>query len=187
MLLGGSTNTRATVAAQFNVLQADFTVDCWVRLEDGYSGSSAMVCEIGNHNEDGVGMYLQLTEGSWFPAFYFGAGTQEGFSQSSAGTVAVTPGEWTHLAWSCVANAENLYEGYSIAGQMRMFVNGVNAGFFYLNGYQSVFASNNTVTVGGSSGLAGENVFAGRIDELRVVIGSAEFSSEFSPPESAYA
>jgi len=188
LLLGGSTNTRATVASQFNILQADFTVDCWVRLEDAYSGSSAMVCEIGDHNDDGVGMYLMpLSDGTWLPAFWFGAGTQEGFSQSNYGTLAMTAGEWTHLAWSCVASAENVYEGYSIAGQMRMFVNGLEAGYFFLNGYQSVFASNNTVTVGGSSGLAEANVFAGRIDELRIVIGSAEYSSGFSLPESAYA
>jgi hypothetical protein len=187
LLLDGAAGSRASVAAQFGLAQQAFTVDCWVRLDEANSGDFPMVCEIGDNLDDGIAMGLTLgnpgENQTWHPSVWGNRAADTGWG------VAVTPGQWTHLAWS--ADAE----------YVRMYVDGVEAGAAVVNSEASLTATSNAVTVGGTatSGLyswgwddygvfnPGVNVrFAGHIDELRVVRGVSDFPSPFAPPEYEY-
>jgi hypothetical protein len=78
-----------------------------------------------------------------------------------------------------------------------MFVDGVEAGAAAINAAESLTASSNTVTIGAAAqpglysfdpeynpGLS--TIFAGHIDELRIVVGRAEWTAGFTPPTVAY-
>jgi hypothetical protein len=188
LLLDGTEGTRASVAAQFGIAKHHFTVDCWVRLDEANSGDFPMVCEIGDNRDDGIAMGLTLgnpgENQTWHPSVWGNRAADTGYG------VAVTPGQWTHLAWS--ADAE----------YVRMYVDGVEAGAAAVNSEASLTATSNAVTVGGTatSGLyswgwddygvfnPGVNVlFAGHIDELRIVVGRAEWTAGFTPHTQAYA
>lgn len=179
LLLDGVAGNAASVAGQLNVRQLDFTVDAWIYLDDAESGSFAMVCEIGYHNgnypnNDGVGLHLQLTDGDWFPAYFFGDTASPFGGYQAVGTEAITPGQWTHLAWSRQSTT------------MRMFVDGVEAAEEVLSDVSDIVAANDTVTVGGNAFDDAGLAFAGHIDELRIVVGKAEYTANFTPPTAAY-
>jgi hypothetical protein len=187
LLLDGASGSRVSVAAQFGLAQQAFTVDCWVRLDEANSGDFPMVCEIGDNRDDGIAMGLTLgnpgEHQTWHPSVWGNRAADVGWG------VAVTPGQWTHLAWS--ADAE----------YVRMYVDGVEAGAAAVNSEASLTATSNAVTVGGTATSRlyswgwddygvfnpGVNVlFAGHIDELRVVRGVSDFPSAFTTPEFEY-
>jgi hypothetical protein len=178
LLLDGVSGSVAAVPHQLNIRSRHFTVDCWVWLDEVNSGDFPMVCEIGDNTTDGIAMGLTLgnpgENQTWHPSVWGNRAADIGFG------LAVTPGQWVHLAWA----ADHEY--------VRMFVDGVEAGAATINADNSITASNSTATVGGTgeSGLFSwtgvSTIFAGHIDELRIVVGRAEWTAGFTPPTAAY-
>ncbi|MBU6222280.1 MAG: hypothetical protein KGR24_05950 [Planctomycetes bacterium] len=175
LFLDGSTYANVSVGAQFNIDDRDWTIDAWIYLDAENSASQAMVCEIGNHGGNGVAFWMELSSGEWFPVLWLGSGTSSVGYQQAMGTQAATPGEWTHVAL--------VRDGLT----MRMFVDGADAGTLAIDTDTSVSATTNTVQVGGNYTSNPSAVFAGYIDELRVLVGKADFTAAFTPPASAYA
>lgn len=175
LLLDGVSGSVAAVPHQLNIRSRHFTVDCWVWLDEENSGGFPLVCEIGDNQDDGLAFGLSGLN----PAVWGNRAADTAFGE------AVTPGQWTHLAWS----ADSDY--------VRMFVDGVEAGAAAINAAESLTASSNTVTIGAAAqpglysfdpeynpGLS--TIFAGHIDELRIVVGRAEWTAGFTPPTVAY-
>lgn len=164
LLLDGTATSKVSVASSFRIDQRDWTVDAWVRWDNANSGYQPIICEFGDYTEDGVRLFLADT-GVYDPiiddiVFEWRPAIGTGNTWENA-TAPVLPDSWTHVAWT------------SEAGVVRFFVDGVASG-------ESSYAlpPDAAVTIG--------TEFAGHIDELRIVIGKAEWTTGFTPPTAAY-
>lgn len=165
LLLDGTTTSKVSVPSEFRINERDWTVDAWVRWDAANSGPEPIICEFGDHTDDGVRLFLAATLAydpilddnvfEWRPAI----GTGNIWEGASA---AVLPDIWTHVAWT------------SEDGLVRFFVDGVASGDATL----LTIPSDAAVTIGPD--------FAGHIDELRIVVGKAEWTASFTPPTTAY-
>lgn len=177
LLLDGDATSVATIPAALDIQDRDWTVDAWVYLDADASGTYAIICEIGDHvsdAHDGIGIGLLGDEG-WRPAVF--RSVYEDYFQSYVYTASngpeasIEPETWTHVAWT------------RAGGTLRVFVDGVvdfeDSGF-------SVVASSNVIAVGGTAEGVEQNVFAGHIDELRILVGRAKWTAAFTPPTQAY-
>ena len=150
--LQGPTNNSA-----FQFGMGDFTVEAWVYLTADNTYPS--ILEIGDHlATTGILFIYWGNSGGNVAAIYSG-----GFK----GSTPVTMNAWNHIAY--------VRSSFSL----KIYVNGVSpAGVTFLND----LSNSNKVTIGVDQNLTAGYYFTGNISNLRVVKGTAVYTSNFTPP-----
>jgi len=150
--LSGPTNNAA-----FQFGTGDFTVEAWAyhTADDSYPS----ILEIGDH---------LATTGILFIMFGPGGGNVAAiYSGGFKGSTAVTMNAWNHIAY------------VRSSGSLKIYVNGVSpAGVAFTNN----LTNSNKVTIGVDQNISTGYFFAGNISDLRVVKGTAVYTSNFTPP-----
>ena len=141
----------------------DFTIEGW--LYPTTSGTTRAIVAQFNTNGTGPGWtsYLKTTN---VIEFYGGSGTI-----TVTGTGTVSANAWSHFAICRYGSTITIY------------VNGIAGG----TGTNSSFSDDTTGPVEvGARGGAGAIPFTGYIDDLRITKGIARYTSNFTPPTSAF-
>ena len=110
--------------------------------------------------------------GTQYPVLYANAGKIFFFSNGVdliTGTTTLTTGTWYHIA-VCRSGTST-----------KMFLNGVQEGSTYTDTNNYAVGSSRPVVMGSGSGSPGGTVFNGKISNLRVVKGTALYTSAFTP------
>lgn len=137
-------------------LSADFTIECWARLTATATDYQML---LGNSISN-TGTYLSVGATKIF--FQFGA---SGPTQAEI-TYTMPTNTWVHLAFVRNSGTVSMY----VNGESKTVTNNSQAGTF----------SPRYVAVGYSSAYA----FPGYISNLRIVKGTAVYTSNFTPPQS---
>jgi hypothetical protein len=141
----------------------NWTVEGWFYQTADNTYPTAL--EIGNHLAGGI---LFVTR--YIDTGYSGATTYFA-TQGFGGTMPTTLNAWNHIAW--VRNGNSI----------QIFVNGIGNG-------GSAFNFNITdygpVTIGTNQNINDGYAYTGYIDELRVTVGYARYTANFTPPTSAF-
>lgn len=139
----------------------DFTIDFWVRL-NSTTGEQCFVCKPYSGQ---TGLQFESNGGTEL-AFQFNDGTN-GISLTPAWTPST--GIWYHIAATRSGNT------------FRLFVDGAQVGT--VTDVDPITTDSNTLTIG-SKGAA--KYLNGWLDEVRLVKGSAVWTSNFTPPSGEY-
>ena len=160
-------------SADFAFGTGAFTIECWVYVTAD-TNSYSRVWHVGPfwNNNDAIGLVVNDTASSDKIAFcVYAAG-----GRTCVSTNATPRNEWFHVA--CVRDS---------SGNFKLFVNGnldaTNTSYTSTNispGGNQTLAIGNIVET--SSGIEAEACFEGYISNLRVVKGTAIYSSSFTPP-----
>ena len=147
----------------------DFTIEGWFYK----TGTQAMrpfgTFDAGASNASAsVGMYINATTN--IPEFWIVVGTA--FQYVTATTQTITPNTWVH--WAVVRTGNTL----------RQFVNGVQDGTKGVTGL-SANAGGTNVSIG-QDGLFASNNYQGYIQDFRITKGIARYTSNFTPPTTAF-
>jgi hypothetical protein len=158
----GSSAISFSPSQDWSFGSGDFTIECWVYLlSHGYPEPSTTgynhFFSVTNQNTFGFK--------SWRDAYYLYTGTHDVMT-----TTGPVLNSWQHLALS--RNGTSL----------KIFVNGVQAGSSAISSTKT-FGANDTAFIG--SGWEGEFLH-GYIDEFRVTKGVGRYSTNFTPPTSAF-
>jgi len=146
----------------------DFTIDCWVSSTNPLLGNYQ--CLLGQYvddnnfagvmhldNNDSIGFMIQ-TGGVWRQVYL------EPYTFSAD--------TWYHIAIVSSSNS------------IKTYVNGTQVGSAR-TGYQTTFAS--PLYINGRYQATASYLFSGHLDEIRISKGIARWTSNFTPPTSAYA
>ena len=166
LLLDG-TNDDVNVGSSNSVFTwgtNDFTIECWIYLNSIGSNEN-----IFSHSSSGVGIEF-LLDGSSGLKIYIGGGSWfvNGTTTSSSG---ISTGQWIHVA--LVRNGSNF----------DTYVNGTKGGTT-ASSATSITAPSNNAFIGSNRG--GSNYIDGYIDAFRITIGTARYTSSFTPSTSAH-
>ena len=145
----------------------DFTMECWARFNvDQYialmsnrGGSNGFAIVRSNSSASSGQIYLYFRVGTWVYMNYYG-GTR----------TTVTENVWYHIAFTRSGNT------------WRLFLNGT---------VEDTLTSSSNMTNGSSGSLDigqayGSGRMAGWIDDLRITVGVARYTSNFTPPTTAH-
>jgi Concanavalin A-like lectin/glucanases superfamily len=158
-------NSAASAGLSFN---GDFTIECWVNTStislDPYgrriwsfgSGAGTNVLDLDFYNGSSITTNACLAIGN--------------IGTVIVGTIAVADGNWHHVAVT--------RSGSSI----KLFVDGVQSGSTYTSSATFADGATNGMYIGSLGGVGG--YFVGNISSLRVVKGTAVYTSAFTPPTS---
>jgi hypothetical protein len=162
----GSSNLQVANNAAFDFGSGNFTIECWVNCNNIASGTQYLCGKSDGATASGSSFLLSANNGgggSGFPDFGFYVG---GSAFYVTGATPLTNGVWNHLA---VVRNGNVFT-------------------LYLNGNQTGTLTNsstlNTVTqpfTVAESRASGGSPFNGYISNLRVVKGTALYTSAFTP------
>jgi hypothetical protein len=156
---GASSGSSLSVDGDLALGTGDFTVEAWLRMTSG--GDYPAILEIGDHTAAAGIIFLANAGGAVYSGSFFGTG------------LSVPLNEWVHVAW------------VRESGVLTAFVNGVANGSDTLPNDLSDSA---TVTIGNrhdASGLAFWD-YTGYIDEVRVIVGYAAYTEDFTPPTAPF-
>jgi hypothetical protein len=142
--------------AAFQFGTGDFTIECWINKPA--AGNNPIIDARGAASASPYAFYVDASN---FPYFYDGT--------IYASSIAITNNQWNHIAV------------VRISGTLKIFVNGVQ-------GYSAVLTvalnPSATVYIGGQN-FSTSAYTNGYISNLRVVKGTAVYTSNFTPPTSA--
>lgn len=150
--------------ADLDLGTSDFCIDCWVRFPSTPSGN---VTIFGRTTSGTSYMYLSLESGQWRFRDY-NSGDVITFSR----TMSMSANTWYHVAVTRSGSS------------FRMFLDGVQQGATYTN--------SNSITaraVGYDIGCMTQNgayQMNGWIDEFRLSVGDARWTTDFTPPTAEY-
>jgi hypothetical protein len=149
----------------FNFGSGDFTAECWVYLTSFGSG----VRIFGQTDSSGTALSTSILLGvsSGTVTAYLGYGSSS-FFISASGPTAITTNAWHHLA--VVRNGS----------EFRVYVNGAQGASTNVSGI-TVSSSTEPFTVGRNGSYNGFYV-PGYVSNLRIVKGTAVYTSAFTPP-----
>lgn len=169
LLLDGTGDTVTTPDHDdFNFGSGDFTIDCWIRPTTAIA-SQVIVAQYGT---GGVGtksaFYFRIDGNGKLNMEVFSASTQYGVN----GSTTLSDNTRVHAAFVRNGNTGTLYLGGTSEGTP-IDLTGV-----------TLFDSSEPITIGdfGNSG----GYFGGHTDELRIVKGTAVWTSDFTPPTNPY-
>ena len=149
-------------STSFDPATGDFTIDFWIYFNN--TGVAMYILDMGTyHNNYGVTI-------TWNGSGNFQVYTMGGNSVLFPATVST--GNWYHVALVRHSGTLSLYFGGTSVGTPQSNSLNITTG-----GYDC--------TVANETGLP-SNAFQGYIDELRIVIGTAVWTSNFTPPTAAY-
>ncbi len=143
---------------------SDFTIECWI-----YLNSIGAYENIFSHSSPSVGIEWGLDGSSGFK-IYMGGGSWfvNGTVTSSSG---ISTGQWIHIA--LVRNGSNF----------DTYVNGTKGGTT-ASSANSISAPSNNPYIGCNRGTGG--FIDGYIDDFRITIGRARYTSSFTAPTTAH-
>lgn len=154
---GSGDYLKISPSADFE-FDGDFTIEGWMYFTNVGDGSPQALFSVKSGTSE---FDIRWYTSRWQVSQNAGSGTDIG------STPAPVEDTWTHVA--CVRNGSNI----------KVYVNGVATGAGLTNsntlGYSNVDAS-----IGGSN--TGGNLFNGYISDLRIVKGTAVYTSDFTPP-----
>jgi len=155
------TNGGYLMSAASSLLQlgsVNFTVECWVYLQDGSNANNGLF-SFGSNAQNTGDLFVSTYGGSW----YIGA---EGGGGDAAGTSIV--GSWQHVA---VARS---------GGAIRLYINGILG-----KSISSISLSSNFVGIGYyyAPQYSLRNAL---IDDFRVIKGTALYTANFTPPTAPF-
>ena len=152
---------------------ADFTIEAWVFIDN----FASWMYDDGNHFPAMVG-HMNPTDSSNYwsfgpaesPAgnstlkFYYWKGSQ---NHTFVHTATIKENEWTHIAMS-----------FSTSNGAKLFINGTGTSYISLSGTPQVSSSAAQFVVGQYNN---QNI-SGNISNLRILKGTALYTSDFTPP-----
>ncbi|MFV3416298.1 LamG domain-containing protein [Pseudomonas sp. NY15436] len=164
LLLNGSSNyINSATSSDWEFGSGDFTLEAWVRPAATITSRQ----EIFNRfNVAGWG--VQILDTGFLRAFV--ANSTSGTVLIGPGSTAVTAGSWHHVALSRSGST------------LRLFLDGVTQATAAISG--AIETITNALFIGADSGTS--RFFNGNIDELRITKGYARYTSNFTPPNSAF-
>ncbi len=152
-------------AAAFTLGTSDFTMECWVRFGALGATSRTFFSQWGAVASPASRTFL-----------WYASGTAQSFSYNQTQTFnsAWTPSIniWYHLA-ICRDGAN-----------LRMFVDGTQVGSTHNIAATSIVDSTSVAHVGSNGGTA--SFVNGHLDEMRITIGVARYTANFTPPSAAF-
>lgn len=151
--------------ADFHLLNSDFTIDCWFNcnMASGIAGNIAIfdgIWSLFRDTDDKIKFTISTSAGSFT------------VSSTTLFSIAVNTG-WNHVA--VIRNGSLLM----------LFINGELEASVAITGTASVPSPSPNFHIGGS--VASGLYFNGRIDEFRMTVGLAQWTSDFNVPSRAYA
>jgi len=159
----------------FSFGTGDFTIECWL-FQKNNSSTFNDIMGTANNN-----VLVGSNRGGWVLAYYhnysvgslyavkFGYQYNNSFPVNIAFTKTLNTNTWYHLAITRQGN------------QLKCFVDGTQTGSTTTNSTDMI--STEPLTVGTGSG-GGQTYFPGSISNVRVVKGTAVYTSNFTPPTS---
>jgi len=141
-------------------LSSTFTVEFWFRAST-LSGNRAMITNYNGSN----GWWIQCLAG------YLKAGLGGG-NPHIASTTTLSTDTWYHVALS------------GSAGSYKLFLNGTQEGSTYTG--STLLAGRSEASIGALYASGYTSFFHGYIDNMRVTSGVARYTSNFTPPTTAY-
>jgi hypothetical protein len=148
---------RVNMGSLINIGSQDFTAECWAYINTGNTGIDALFCfELNTFSGPGV----LIDSGDWVLR------TQSGNSTSMG---AVTTGAWQHVALSRSGSA------------LKLFINGNQLGSTLTD--TSIYLDRD---LGIGIGFGIGDPLSARIDELRITVGVARYTANFTPPAEAF-
>ena len=149
---------------------ADFTIEAWIfvsAIESWYydDGTYDFPVMVGHMNPSDNTNYWSFgpTENNIIK-FYYWKGSQ---NHTFVSTATVKENEWTHIAMS-----------FSTSNGAKLFVNGTGTSYISLSGTPQVNSSASQFVVGQ---YLNQNI-SGNISNLRMIKGTALYTSDFTPP-----
>ena len=153
-----------------NWWESDFTVEAWI-YADSYAdwyhedGGYTIPVMVGHFDHNGNSNYWAFgpVEGGKVEFYYWKGSQNHTFITSDR----VIAGEWSHIAMS-----------YSVANGAKLFINGKGTDYISLSGTPQVDAS----TVAFNIGQYYNESLTGYVSNLRILNGTALYTSDFTPP-----
>lgn len=170
--LAGSANVCWTTPehADFDLGISDFTIDFWFALDTGTIGCS-LAGQRGASSNFAWFMTTALNDGSG-AASLAAAVYKSGVQTAISGTFTGALNAYNHAALVRSGNS------------LLLFINGVLLNTASFSG--AVDASTSNLSVGRAGEAAVGNGFSGSIDEFRLSVGIARWTTNFTPPTRAY-
>ena len=163
--LPGGVAIQTTSGVQNALGSGDFTIEMWIWF-DGMGTQRPM-----GQGSLGTGEFLLIFYGDG--SFDFTDGVT---ARINGGAGAVTATTWYHLAI--------VRSGLTLAA----YVNGTQKGTTYTPATNYNYNSTNPIYFGaGGAGATSSQTFAGYLDDIRITVGVARYTSNFSVPSTAYA
>jgi len=148
----------------FNFGSNNFTIEAWVYINAYTSGSQTIFGMSDSAGDLGSGIYFYAANTSGYPSFSAPYGGTNNFVTSS---ISINLRTWNHIVM--VRNGANI----------NLYVNGIQTGTI---SFSSLALSNSTNPVGiGRNGAGNFEYLNGYISNLRVVSGTAVYTSNFTP------
>ena len=142
-------------------LSSTFTVEFWFRAST-LSGNRSMITNYGGST---TGWWIQYTNSYLKVGF-------AGNNAHIASTTTLSTDTWYHVALS------------GSAGSYKLFLNGTQEGSTYTGSTQ--LAGRSEASIGALYSGGYTSLFHGYIDDMRVTSGAARYTSNFTPPTTAY-
>jgi hypothetical protein len=162
---GGTNRLTTTTSSAFNLTGTNLTLECWVYMTASPSVTNRLIT-IGPNNVSSS-LYLGISTSR---VVTVSVPTGAGIGVDSGATV-VPLNTWTHLAFSLSGSTGTLYINGIQVGQVAsgFTITSSNSNYFYV-GYDT------TGTVDGK--------FTGYVSNCRLLVGTALYTSAFTPPTS---
>lgn len=156
-------------SSDFTLGSSDFTVDCWFYVSGGNGTRRILAGQMASGGAtSSASFWLEMTTGNVIN----GAINIGGVAKQVTGTTAITSTGWHHGALVRTGNT------------LKLFIDGTQeGGDLAISG--SVGDSSETLSVG-RMGAFTSNTWNGFIDEFRLSVGVARWTSNFTPPSLAY-
>lgn len=164
--LDGASNLIAAANANFLIGTQNFTIECWA-----YINSTGTIQGLVTSHQTGGMFQFYVTAGrNVFAAVNVDGGATSGYTNlTSAGTI--TNGTWNHLA--LVRNGT----------EVAIYINGVkdtNTATLSANTNIGSYGGNKAIYIGTTADQG--NKMTGYLSNVRYVVGSAVYTSNFTPP-----
>ena len=152
---------------------ADFTIEAWVFIDNFaswmYDDGNHFPAMVGHMNPTDTSNYwsfgpAESPAGNSTLKFYYWKGSQ---NHTFVHTATIKENEWTHIAMS-----------FSTSNGAKLFINGTGTSYISLSGTPQVSSSAVQFVVG----QYGNQNISGNISNLRILKGTALYTSDFTPP-----
>ena len=168
LLDGDSDYVSLPASSHFDFGTGDFTIECWVKTSNiSENTNSRRIFHFGSGN-GADDLQLIFYGGTTYGAIYTS-------TSRISGTIAIANGNWNHVAVTRV--------GVNSPG-VKLYVNGVQSGSTWATTQDFGGGGDYGLTIGKMYDSAGH--FDGYIDAFRVTKGMARYTSNFTPPTTAY-
>ena len=156
----GSSYLTVPANAAFNFASGTFTVETWVMFA---SVAATYQILVGNYNSITTGWQIA----TYLNKFYVNC---SGDGIDIQGTTTVVPNVWYHVAVS------------GSAGSYKLFVNGIQEGATYTGATSLVGGNLGIGAVGDRSGYVGSSPMNGYLSNVRIINGTALYTTNFTVP-----